>query len=211
VCSSDLNHNNNNILEIGAGNGGWMLTLYDIGLTQPNWYLVEDFSWANQTSNEKKWSSNKDALINQVRSHDPNIKLIEIFDKFKKTDLIYDVIRIDCLLDPDQIEEFILLNTHISSWIFIDDCKINCGFERLALAFRLMFKGIIFPVWIGLKECIFSRNAFDGNIAVELLKHLPEHHVSIYKREESYHMDKHVLKYVVTTDFEIPGDKKLCI
>lgn len=205
------NNEDTKVLEIGSGNAGWVKALHDMGYKNPEWYLVENFSWAKDKDFERDWATDAAELESQILEHDSKINIKSITSELPENDVVYDVIRIDCEMDPDKIEEFIENHTHYASWVMIDDCRMDCGFERLALAFRLMYAGFLSPVWIGEKECIFSRNKNDGEAAVKLLSYLPEQHIDMYHREESYHITDRVMVYAVTTKYEIPGDRKLCI
>jgi hypothetical protein len=205
------NNEDTKVIELGAGNAGWPLALHDLGYKNPEWYLVEDFSWARSAKTKSDWAKTADELEVQILEHDPNFKLKSITPTIPDNDTVYDVIRVDCMMDQEKLIEFIQKHTHYGSWVIIDDCKMDCGFERLALAFRLILSGLITPVWIGEKESIFSCNKNDGVDAIELLKSIPKYHTDLYHRQESYQIDTRTMVYAVTTTFEIPGDRKLCI
>lgn len=198
-------------IEFGAGNAGWPLMMNLMGFTSPQWHLVEDFSLAMQTQSQKirpDWATNPDELTQHIAKNSSEFKLNRIIPSLPNDDREkYDICRIDFRLDPEWVEKFVSEQMSDDAWLFIDDTKMNCGFERIMLAFRLMNAGLVYPIWIGEKECVFSKNKYDGQKVIAAMSSFPSQHINLYTRVEGFQNHS----YAVTTLFKISDESVKCI
>jgi hypothetical protein len=204
---SNFKRNTSSAIEIGSGSAGWPLTMYDLGFNSPSWDLVENFSWASDNI-KGKWPTSPSELEVYIRNSNPNFKLNEIHAWVPNTSAQYDLCRIDCYVDPSWAEEFVSNCLTDDAWLFIDDCKMNCGFERIMLANRLVDEGIVHPLWLGGKECLYTKKRVDVQPIVDMWTklHSPDRKsLKVYPRIESYQAAEHKIPeiYIATTPFAI--------
>lgn len=164
------NDTNLNVLELGAGSGGWTRIMHSLGIHNVNWILLEDFRWADvdYDTGDFVWPTNRDELILFIEHVYPNIVIdtvidntvdaaIEnnLLDKYKNN---VSVMRIDCDISVDAANYLINEILDDNGIVIIDDCRINCGLQRILLGTNLVTHGKLHPIWFGEKEAMYSKN-----------------------------------------------------
>lgn len=199
---------NGNAMEIGTGNASWPMSLSMCGVNNYEWVLVEDFSWTlDHLPRSRDWATNFEHLQERLNHECPKLKVSKISDIWQHDD-VFDLIRIDCKVNHDEMMSFVKNHVSDNGWILIDDCKMNCGFERIQLAWKLMNADIIYPVWMGTKECLFSKNPNDGDWAISKFDTFQTDFDLIYTRRERNCINGVDRNYVVTSQFQVPGTEK---
>lgn len=166
---------NTNLLEFGTGSGGWPHVNTLIGANFHNCYLIDNFSWVKETlakdvSSEavNKWFRDPDELQaylqEQMATNVNIIKLDTIKDNIvsQLSTVIHKkvgILRIDChLYDSTLLEIIEKFLDPLNGVIFIDDVKLNGGFDRIQKLFHLLREEGWNTLWFGEKECAIVKN-----------------------------------------------------
>lgn len=166
---------NTTLLEFGTGSGGWPHVNTLIGAHFQNCYLVDNFSWVEETlakdipqDSVNKWIRNKDELQTylqqEINTEVTVIKLDTVIDNVvseleKTIAKKIGILRIDCLIHDDILLEVIdkFLDPELGV-IFVDDIKLNGGFDRIQKIFYLLKEHDWHTLWFGEKECAIVKN-----------------------------------------------------
>ena len=179
---------NTTLLEFGTGSGGWPHVNTLIGAKFDRCYLVDNFSWVEETLAKdipeeavSKWIRSPSDLQNYLKECiNENVHVIKldtiVDDVIAKLDeVITDkvgILRIDCLLDNNLMLEIIdrYLDTG-NGVVFVDDIKLNGGFDRIQKVFLLLKKYGWNTLWFGEKECAIVK---DIDLQHKLFENLSE-------------------------------------
>lgn len=165
-CAANLK-----VLELGAGSGGWTRVIHSMEIQNIDWLLLEDFRWADAAYDTGNfvWPTNKEELITFVNDNaglDINIECVvddtvnnaiqqDLFLNYKNN---ISAMRIDCDISVDAATYFIDNVLNENGIIIIDDCKINCGLQRILLGTSLVTHDKLHPIWFGEKEAMYCKN-----------------------------------------------------
>lgn len=179
---------NRTLLEFGTGSGGWPHVNTLIGAQFDKCYLIDNFSWANEPTAKdvseehvNKWMQTPEDLQTYLQANMKTNTVVAKLDTLNDdvssvlknmiTDTI-GILRIDCILHfetlLETIDQFMDPRTAV---IFIDDIKLNGGFERVRTLFRLIEGKGWHTLWFGEKECAIVK---DSNLQVELFDKLAD-------------------------------------
>lgn len=152
-------HQPKNILEMGLGMGGW--SIFSNRLTGAKIMGVENFDFVNYSNYGSTWIKDKKDLELHLEKNDITIKekIMEV-----PKDIIFDLIRLDCLDQEKDIKEFwdyIIPQTSDSCLFFVDDIIPRITFFRFLYMMKLCEAKILKPIWMGEKEGVWCKYNYD--------------------------------------------------
>jgi len=155
-------HAPKNILEMGLGGGGW--SVFANARTRAKIIGIENFDYAKYKIGYgygHDWIDNINELQNKLQTNDITIKtdVTQI-----PRDIIFDLVRLDCLDQEKDIEEFwnyILPQTSDAALFFVDDVIPCIAVFRLVVMMKLCERKILKPVWMGNKEGVWCKYSYD--------------------------------------------------
>lgn len=210
-------------LELGSGAGGWSKIQHEMGQKTVQWTLVENFHWTGSSYNnetESSWPTNKQQLKDYIISDYPNINIERVYD-IDCLDLAdssdfndaytnnIGIMRIDCSVEIETVIKFIENNLTDTGVIVIDDCRMNCGFERIWLALKLIERGFALPVCFGQKETILCKSREFStelqNVIVEQIdsRQATDSNYGLYYNKEYKVFDGMEWKFITCANFKI--------
>ena len=211
-------------LELGSGRaGGWSKIQHELGNQTVQWTLVENFHWTGSSYNnetESSWPMNKQQLKDSIINEYPNINIERVYDIdcLDLTDLSdfndaytnnIGIMRIDCGVEIETVIKFIINNLTDTGVIVIDDCRMNCGFERIWLALKLIERGFALPVCFGQKETILCKSReYSTELQNLIVEQIDSHHAAdpnygLYYNKEYKVFDGMEWKFITSMNFKI--------
>lgn len=186
LCASLIlkNLSNVSLMELGCGGGGWPLSMKHLGVKFDRCILIDDFSWMDgsyyvQDALVKKWHKDPESLQLYLSTEFSNCEILkgEINSLFHPTnDLNFfnkiNVLRIDCFMDESILDRIIDQHLSFENFIFIDDARLNCGFERVRKILHLINSKNYYPIWIGEKEVVLHNKKETAEKLVDILTKL---------------------------------------
>lgn len=162
-------HSPQKIIEIGAGAGGWALTIHELLENDTlQFYLIEDFSGPGGMT-DYYFPKNISELVNHIKNKNPKINFT-LDKKYKKTKK-YDVLRYDAWGYTSQELEFIINNLRERSLIIFDDFTFNTDPDQMFYVLSLAQKKLIFPIYSSNKISCWSNSK---EYSLELINYLKE-------------------------------------
>lgn len=172
-----------NILEIGAGGGGWILSmskLLDHGI---KFIGYEDF----RLDYGLGWPKNKEELTSFIKTYDTDVTIYDNdvkhinVDHFKDLNLKFDVVRLDCLEDKKNVTELffkIYPFTSDNCIFLVDDITPNLCPNRFLSFMDRVQDGLLKPVFFGRKEGAWCKTDYNCNgLQDYLLTAMSNHHI----------------------------------
>lgn len=205
-------------LELGAGSGGWPRIINKLGATNIDWILLEDFSWVKQGyfSIDYYWPYNKEDLLRFNHELDASLHVEEVIDKqvdysinsgrLEKYEKSISAVRIDCDISFKEAL-YIIENSLVDNGvIIIDDCRINCGLNRIVLMLSLIENKHAYPVWFGSKESMICKSKEYADYLQNIIaKKIDEDYAdsNISYNLEYKNIYNQELNYITTANFKI--------
>ena len=210
------------ILELGAGSGGWTRVQTELNVKNCEWILVENFNWidSNFSSENYDWPINKIQLKSFIEKQYSDVKISDIYDNdismLIKSDSFNEkyknnisVMRIDCVINFNDVVQLIEKNLTDDAVIIIDDTRVNCGLERIMLVINLIEKGYAYPLCFSQKETIICKTKDKSDYLQNHLETIIETNYKtqpfngLYYNKEYKEFNGKVWEYMTTSNFEI--------
>lgn len=166
-------YNPKSILELGAGNGDWILFIANamqdnaisfVGYEDFRWQMND--TWETNISDLNRLIHNSLAsveLSNRVVLKNADITQLDAIKEYNGQ--IFDVVRLDCLAtDESDIVNVItkvLPYTHDSTIFLVDDIAVNYCPNRFFAMMHLSKDSVLKPLWFGSKEGAWVRPNFN--------------------------------------------------
>jgi hypothetical protein len=164
------------ILELGTGNGGWILSVDYILPGNITFIGYEDF----RLNYGRDWENNVDDLYVYLRSQSQNCNIIiknenvkELdTEYFKQLNIKFDVVRLDCLENREDINQLffkIFPYTSDKCIFLVDDIVPNLCPNRFISYMDKVYDGILKPIWFGKKEGAWCKNTYNNNLLQDFI------------------------------------------
>lgn len=156
------------ILELGVGGGGWILSIDNILPDNIAFVGYEDFeqnyglNWAGNVEDLHNYFKNQTQNYN-IKIKNENVKNLDT-EYLKQLDIKFDVVRLDCLENPKDVDQLffkILPFTSDNCIFFVDDIPPNICPGRFISYMDRVYDGILKPVWFGNKEGAWCKNTYN--------------------------------------------------
>jgi len=156
------------ILELGSGGGGWILAINDSLKNNAVFLGYEDF----RLNYGNDWHKNSDELTQYLQITGDNQNIIVRYENVNHLDLEYikklgikfDVVRLDCLENREEINQLfykIYPYTSEQCIFLVDDIVPNICPNRFLAYMDKVYDRILKPVWFGNKEGAWCKNTYE--------------------------------------------------
>ena len=150
-----------NVWELGSGNGAWALLMDSLVYRdyQPEFHLVEDFSWSqDHRANNQKWPKNPNELDQSIQYSTKQRSTRDLkYTHYLSTNSLpqnldskIDLLRFDCDVDDfEMVFDWIFRNASEEFILLVDDIVPNVSLNRLLATQEQVRKGKLKMLWIG--------------------------------------------------------------
>lgn len=160
-----LNHiNPSRILELGAGNGDWLVFIASaldsspsqlVGYDDFTWHI--DYNWAQTCSQlEQRIQGLRTQLEFTAPIELREADILTMDYALELANQSFDLIRLDCLNGPVEqilsVLDKLLPYTHSGTIILVDDIPCNSVPNRFTAMQELVGQELVSPLWFGSKE-----------------------------------------------------------
>ncbi len=156
------------ILELGSGGGGWILAINDALRDNTLFVGYEDF----RLDYGNAWHKNAKELTQHLQTVGNNQNIIVKDENVNHLDLKYikqlgitfDVVRLDCLENRDEINQLfykIYPYTSDNCIFLVDDIVPNVCPNRFLTYMDKVYDRILKPIWFGNKEGAWCKNTYE--------------------------------------------------
>lgn len=162
-----------NIIEFGAGNGGWPVMVSKTCKVLPHVYAWESFQHVyydfsiTTDSVYRNLARDKQELMELIDTRIPqhHIQVIDqyvnySYDLLDNDTTVYDIIRLDCLdsyFEIKQLMERVVKMLAPGGLFLLDDIVPGICVNRFRAAMNYDDSGELSLLWVGTKECAFQK------------------------------------------------------